>query len=176
MSVIKMRAVAMLVLALALSACASKGLPLMNLKQDGAGPDEFGIVPNKSLETPKDLSFLPDPTLGGSNRADQTPQRDAVAALGGRPGLMDSDRIQPGEQAFITAASRFGVNPDIRRLLAAEDVAFREDALILPLERLFKVNVYLKAYEDQSLDEQRELLRLRQLGIRTPTSPPPPVK
>lgn len=164
----------MLVLVCALTACASRGEPLMNLKQDGAGPDEFGIVPNKPLETPKDLTFLPDPTLGGSNRVDQTPRRDAVAALGGRTGLLDSNRIQVGEQAIVTVASRFGVNPDIRRQLAAEDEAFRKDALILPLERLFKVNVYLKSYESQSLDEQRELLRLRQLGIRTPTSPPPP--
>lgn len=174
MVVIGIRAVAILAVAVALTACTSRGEPLMNLKQDGAGPDEFGIVPNKPLETPKDLSFLPDPTLGGTNRVDQTPRRDAVAALGGRTGLLDSDRIQSGEQAIVSAASRFGVNPDIRRTLAAEDEAFREDVLILPLERLFKVNVYLKTYESQSLDEQRELLRLRALGIRTPTSPPPP--
>jgi hypothetical protein len=164
----------MLALALALSACSVGDGKLMNLKQDGAGPDEFGIVPTKSLETPEDLAFLPEPTLGGSNRVDQTPRRDAVAALGGRTSLMDSDRIQSGEQALISAAGRFGVNPDIRAITTAEDEAFRGDALVLPLERLFKVNVYLQTYEPLSLDAQRELLRLRQLGIRTPTSPPPP--
>jgi hypothetical protein len=38
---------------------------------------------------------------------------------------------------------------------------------------MFGVNVYFDAYEDQSLDQQAELERLRRLGVRTPAAPPP---
>lgn len=161
---------------LALAACSNGDATLMNLRQDGEGPDEFAILPTNPLETPKDLAYLPPPTLGGSNRVDKTPRRDAVAALGGRPTLAGSNRIQTGEQAFLTAASRFGVAPDIRSRLAAEDEAFRRTVLIKPLERLFNVNVYFSAYAEQSLNAQQELLRLRQAGVRTPTAPPPPTQ
>lgn len=148
----------------------------MNLRQDGEGPDEFAILPTNPLEMPKDLAFLPDPTLGGTNRVDKTPRRDAVAALGGRATLMDSNRIQSGEQALLSAAGRFGIDPDIRSKVAAEDAAFRAKARVRLLERLFNVNAYFSTYADVSLDAQAELLRLRRLGVRTPTAPPPPVK
>lgn len=146
----------------------------MNLKQDGEGPDEFAILPTNPLEMPDDLAYLPEPTLGGANRVDKTPRRNAVAALGGRTSLLDSDRIQGGEQALLSAAGRFGIDPDIRRKVAAEDAAFRAAARVKPLERLFNVNVYFSTYEPLSLDAQQELLRLRRRGIRTPTAPPPP--
>jgi hypothetical protein len=159
-----------------LAACSNGDNTLMNLKQDGEGPDEFAILPTNPLQTPKDLAYLPEPTLGGTNRVDKTPRRDAVAALGGRTTLMDSDRIQSGEQALLSAAGRFGIDPDIRRKVAAEDAAFRASARVKPLERIFSVNVYLSTYKDLSLDAQKELLRLRRLGVRTPTAPPPPEK
>ena len=41
------------------------------------------------------------------------------------------------------------------------------------LERLFNVNVYYRAYEDMSLDQQAELWRWRKRGVRTPSAPPP---
>ena len=163
------------VAAVALAACtAGKDATLMNLRQDGEGPDEFAIIPTKPLETPKDLTYLPEPTLGGTNRVDQTPRRDAIAALGGRPAALDSNRIESGEQALLSAVSRFGVDPQIRARLAAEDADFRAKARVRPLERLFRVNVYLKVYEDESLDAYDELLRLRRMGVRTPTAPPAP--
>lgn len=157
-----------------LAACSNGDNTLMNLKQDGEGPDEFAILPTNPLETPKDLAYLPEPSLGGVNRVDKTPRRDAVAALGGRTTLMDSDRIQSGEQALLTAAGRFGVDPDIRSKVAAEDAAFRSAARVRVLERIFNVNAYFSTYEDLSLDAQKELLRLRRIGVRTPTAPPPP--
>ena len=157
-----------------LTACSVGDNTLMNLRQDGEGPDEFAILPTEPLETPKDLAFLPEPTLGGTNRVDKTPRRDAVAALGGRPAAGDSSRILSGEQALLAAAGRFGTDPDIRRKLAAEDAAFRSAALVRPLERVFSVNVYFNVYEDMSLDAQQELQRLRRLGVRTPTAPPSP--
>jgi hypothetical protein len=166
----------LLAVSVILAACTNGDNRLMNLKQDGEGPDEFAILPTKPLEMPKDMAYLPEPTLGGTNRADKTPRRDAVAALGGRPALTDSNRIQSGEQALLAAAGRFGVDPDIRSKTAAEDAAFRANARVKPLERVFKVNVYLSTYADMSLDAEKELLRLRQLGIQTPTAPPPPVK
>lgn len=157
-----------------LAACTNGDRTLMNLRQDGEGPDEFAILPTNPLETPKDLAYLPPPTPGGANRVDKTPRRDAVAALGGRPALADSNRIQAGEQALLAAAGRFGIAPDIRSRLAAEDAAFRAGVRVKPLERLFKTNVYLSAYAEQSLNAQLELLRLRRMGVRTPTAPPPP--
>ena len=78
-----MRAVLMCFSVLALSACAGDGR-LMNLVSDD-GPEEFAILPTKPLELPPDLAALPDPTPGGSNITDQTPDADAVAALGGNP-------------------------------------------------------------------------------------------
>lgn len=159
---------------LLLAACSNGDNTLMNLRQDGEGPDEFAILPTNPMEMPKDLAFLPEPTLGGTNRVDKTPRRDAVAALGGRTALMDSDRIQSGEQALLTTAGRFGIDPEIRGKLASEDAAFRAAARVRPLERIFNVNVYFSTYADLSLDPQAELLRLRQIGIGTPTVPPPP--
>ncbi len=157
-----------------LAACSNGDNTLMNLQQDGEGPDEFAILPTNPLETPKDLAYLPEPTLGGTNRVDKTPRRDAVAVLGGRATLMDSDRIQAGEQALLSAAGRFGIDRDIRSKVATEDAAFRANARVRLLERIFNVNVYLSTYAEMSLDAQQELLRLRKMGIRTPTAPPPP--
>ena len=71
--------------ALALSACGEREPQLYNLRSDSGGPDEFAILPTKPLEMPEDMAALPDPTPGGSNRADATPEADAYAALGGNP-------------------------------------------------------------------------------------------
>ncbi len=157
-----------------LAACSNGDNTLMNLRQDGEGPDEFAILPTNPLETPKDLAYLPEPTLGGANRVDKTPRRDAVAALGGRVTLIDSNRIESGEQALLSAAGRFGIDPDIRSKVAAEDAAFRANARVRLLERLFNVNAYFSTYADVTLNAQEELLRLRRMGVRTPTAPPPP--
>ncbi len=153
--------------ALTLSACGGDKPPsLMNLRSDTNGPDEFGILPVKSLEMPKDLVNLPEPTPNGVNLVDPTPEADAILALGGKPGAGSSDA------ALVAFASRGGVTADIRAVLAAEDLRFRQANNGRLLERWFKNTVYFKAYLPQSLDPQKELARWRALGVATPSAPP----
>jgi hypothetical protein len=148
---------------------------LLNIQQPRAeGPDEFGVLPNKPLQLPEDVAVLPEPTPGGANRADQTPQADAVAALGGNAAVLA--RGPSGDRALIAYAGRNGVDPDIRTELAAADLEFRRDNDGRLLERLFNVNVYFRAYEEMELDQYEELERLRRLGVRTPAVPPDPAR
>ena len=85
-----------------------------------------------------------------------------------RDGIIDSDG------GLVNFASRYGRQADIRQVLATEDLEYRRDNDGRILERWFNVNVYYRAYEDQSLDQHQELLRLRRLGIWTPAAPPEP--
>ena len=156
-------------LILALAACSGDG-KLLNIKQQpGEGPDEFSVLPTKPLEIPEDVAALPTPTPGGSNRTDPTPEFDVAEALGGNAAIL-SRRSNDG--ALLAHAGRFGVSPDIRATLAAEDAQFRSENEGLFLERLFDVNVYFRAYEFMELDQYAELERLRRAGIRTPAVPP----
>jgi hypothetical protein len=141
---------------------------LMNIRSATQGPDEFGILPPKALELPKDLAALPEPTPGGKNLTDPTPKEDAILALGGRP-----NGGAGGDAGLMNHVSRYGVNGNIRDTLAAEDLEWRRDNNGRILERLFNVNVYYKAYSEQSLDQQAELFRWRKRGVRTPSAPPP---
>jgi hypothetical protein len=153
-----------------LSACGNSGDPqLMNLRS-GSGPDEFGIVPPKPLAMPESLSDLPEPTPGGSNRTDPNPEADAAIALGGKPG--SAGGIPSADSALFAHAARFGVESSIRSTLASEDLQWRRDNQGRILERLLNVNVYYRAYRDQSLDQHAELARWRLLGLRTPSAPP----
>ncbi|MEL6642339.1 MAG: DUF3035 domain-containing protein [Pseudomonadota bacterium] len=156
--------------AFALAGCArSTGPTLLNLDTETGTPDEFAILPTKPLQTPQNLASLPPPTPGGANRTDPTPQADAIAALGGRPELLNRST---GEGGLVAYATRMGVSPGIRTELAREDAAFRRANNGRLLERLFNVNVYFEAYEDQQLDQRRELERFRAAGIRTVAAPP----
>lgn len=156
--------------AFAVSGCSrTEGPSLLNLDTDTGTPDEFSILPTKPLQDPPSLASLPPPTPGGANRADPTPQADAIAALGGRPELLNRST---GEAGVVAYATRLGVTPGIRQELAREDAAFRRDNNGRLLERLFNVNVYFEAYEEQQLDQRRELERFRSAGIRTPAAPP----
>lgn len=153
-----------------LSACGGSDRPpeLMNIRSSTAGPDEFGILPPKPLEMPEDLSALPEPTPGGANLTDPTPEADAIVALGGNPG-----RGAGLDGGLLAQVSRFGVDPAIRETLAGEDLNWRRDNNGRVLERLFNVNVYYRAYEAMSLDQHAELFRWRKRGVRTPSAPPP---
>lgn len=153
--------------ALTLSACGGDKAPsLMNLRSDTNGPDEFGILPVKPLAMPTDLVNLPEPTPNGANLVDPTPQADAILALGGKPGAGSNDA------ALVAFAARAGVTADIRAVLAAEDLRFRQTNNGRLLERWFKNTVYFKAYLPQSLDQQAELARWRARGVATPSAPP----
>ncbi len=163
-------ALALLAAALLLAACGGGDRPpqLMNIRSATDGPDEFAILPPKPLEAPEDLTVLPEPTPGGANRSDPTPVDDAILALGGDP----AGGVR-GDAGLLNHARRFGVTENIRGVLASEDLEWRRDNKGRILERLLNVNVYFRAYEDQSLDQQAELRRWRRAGIRTVSAPPP---
>lgn len=159
--------IGMVLVSLSLSACGGNREPqLLNIKSNTDGPDEFAILPNKPLVQPENYAELPQPTPGGANRADANPLADATLALGGDP----NGGIRDG--GLVNYVSRYGVTPGIREQLAQEDLQFRRDNDGRVLERLFNVNVYFEAYESQSLDQYRELERLRRLGVRTVSAPP----
>ena len=159
--------------AVALAGCDGSRAPnLMNLRSATRGPDEFGIIPTKPLQMPDDLTALPEPVPGGASLTDPTPKADAIAALGGNPAVLA--RAPSGDAAVLAAATRFGVTPDIRAALAAEDLEYRRKHTGRPLERLFAITVYYRAYLPMSLDQQAELARWRAAGIRTPSAPPYP--
>lgn len=144
---------------------------LLNMASSASdGPDEFGIVPGKPLQTPTTLASLPEPTPGGQNLADPDPEAEAVAALGGDPRRLSGGGIS--DPALVSHVTRFGASPGIRDELAREDLEFRRKNDGRLLERVFNVNVYYRAYRPLELDQYRELERFRALGVRTPTAPP----
>jgi hypothetical protein len=104
------------------------------------------------------------------NLADPNPEADAILALGGKPGTTNG--VPSGDSALYAHAARYGVEQGIRTTLAAEDLEWRRDNNGRLLERWFNVNVYYKAYQDQSLDQQSELARWREAGLRTSSAPP----
>lgn len=171
-----MRSARILVLGAAMAAtlagCSRDRQPeLMNLRSQTRSPDEFAVLPGKPLEMPEDIAALPEPTPGLPNRTDPTPEADAIAALGGRPG----SGVR-GDQGLVSHVTRYGVNPAIRQTLASEDLQWRRDNNGRILERLFNVNVYYKAYRRQSLDQHAELERWRAAGARNVGAPPEPVE
>ena len=156
-------------LATGLSACSERTPTLFNLQKTDRTPDEFSILPSQPLQTPESFAELPPPTPGGSNRTDRQPQAEAIAALGG-----NAAGGTRADGALIATATRYGVGENIRGVLAAEDLEYRRENDGRLLERLFNVNVYYDAYERQSLDQYRELERLRRAGVRTVAAPPDP--
>lgn len=145
---------------------------LRQLRNPSGPPEEFGIVPNKPLAAPQTYAELPQPTPGGANRTDQTPLKDAVAALGGAPSRVDpQDGIGAGDQALVARASRFGVQPGIRQELAEADQEFREGRSLFNW-RLVPEDTYNRAYRGQALDPYLTLYSARRAGALTPSAPP----
>ncbi|MCK0150222.1 DUF3035 domain-containing protein [Marivita sp. S6314] len=169
----------LIILALvALTACgtrqdtADRDTGLRQLRNPSGAPEEFSIVPAKPLQAPDSLTELPQPTPGGSNRTDQTPLKDAVAALGGSPSRLDPQQgIGAGDQALVARASRFGRQPGIREELAAADQAFRERRSLFNW-RLVPTDTYNRIYRSQILDPYRTLEAARRGGALTPSAPP----
>ncbi|QDC11447.1 DUF3035 domain-containing protein [Oceanicola sp. D3] len=156
----------------ALVAACSREPQLMNIQRGQDTPDEFSILPNKPIQQPESYRDLPPPTPGGSNRADATPFKDAVAALGGNPNSLNRSGEIRGEPGLIGHVTRFGLTRNIRGVLAAEDYEYRKRNDGRLLERIANVNVYYKAYRRQSLDQKAELQRFRRAGAKTPAAPP----
>jgi hypothetical protein len=151
-----------------LSACSGKPGRLRDLYDPKAGPEEFAVLPNESLEMPQNLTALPKPTPGGRNLVDPTPKADALAALGGRAG---SAKTVTGDAAFVAHVGRYGSDPEIRQTLADEDEKFRKTQARFSRLKLFRVDRYNQAYRFQTLDAYREVQRWRLLGVKTPTMP-----
>lgn len=145
---------------------------LMNIKSTTRSPDEFSVLPTKPLQMPEDVATLPEPTPGGSNITDPTPEADAVAALGGNPALLERKAVPTGNGGLVSYASRFGAAGDIREVLAAEDLEYRRKHDGRLLERIFKVTVYFKAYAPMALDQYAELERWRAAGAGNVGAPP----
>lgn len=165
-----LRRAAVILTLVALAACSRDVEPeLMRLTSGNDGPDEFAIVPGKPLVQPEDYTALPPPTPGGANLADATPESDAIAALGGRPGATASTG---GEAALVRHTGRFGTSPTIRDDLAAADLEYRRRNNGRLLDRVFNRTVYFDAYEDLELNQHGELERFRNAGVRTPSAPP----
>ena len=164
--------VLMVILALALSACANKDKPLTRIKKTGNGPDEFTIIPGKPLQAPESYAALPTPTPGGSNLTDQYPLSDGVAALGGNTAALASAGIPSSDAGLVRHAGRYGVTPGIRQTLSAEDKQTRRRHGRVNILRIGPIDDYTSAYRRQWLDSDAEFRRLRRAGIPVPSAPP----
>jgi len=163
-----------LVAILALSACGGedRDITLRSFQSLSGGPDEFAVIPGKTLQEPTSYSSLPTPTPGGKNLTDQNPKGDAVAALGGRASALEATGVSARDAALVNHASRSGVPSNIRETLADEDYAFRKRKSRFTKLRIVKTDRYVEAYKRESLDARAEANRWRRAGARTPTSPP----
>lgn len=162
---------------LTLGACAprDKEPELMNIRSQTRAPDEFAILPTKPLILPEDYAALPDPTPGGANLTDPTPDADVAEALGGSAAAVSRRGGVPAvDGGLLSAVGRFGISADIRAQLAAEDLEYRRKNDGRLLERVFNVNVYFKAYRRMALDKYAELERWRARGLRNVGAPPDP--
>lgn len=160
----------MLIAAVGIAGCSKTGL--RDLRAPGPGPDEFMILPVKPLTAPQDYSVLPTPDPNGGNLVDQNPIADAAVAMGGRADVAESGAIGAADGALISAATRHGVESDVRENLAEADAKFRKRQTRMTRFRLFPVDRYEQAYRRQALEPFPENERYRAAGAGTPTSPP----
>lgn len=156
-------------LALCLLAACSGEQGLNRFQSGLAGPDEFGVLPTRPLEMPE-TPGLPAPTPGGINRADHTPNAEAIAALGGTPNAAFAGGIPASDVALVTAAGRYGIDQAIRATLAQEDASFRNRQV--RLNPFSSRSRYFQAYARFALDAYAELSRFRNLGVAVPSAPP----
>ncbi|MFS4581890.1 DUF3035 domain-containing protein [Phaeobacter sp. C3_T13_0] len=157
--------------ALAVSACGQKGL--RDLRPAGTGPDEFLVLPTKALTEPASYETLPQPTPGAANLTDRNPKGEAVSALGGNPAaLVAGAGVPASDGALVTAASRYGVNPDVRTELAARDAKKRKRENRTARFKLFPVDRYQEAYKREAIVPDQVSERFRRAGFETPSAPP----
>lgn len=163
------RTLALISIATILAACSNQGL--VQLESTSRGPDEFIVEPKKELTIPDNLAQLPQPTPGQGNRTDIDPVSEAAVALGGRE--QDPNAAIPASDgALVSAASRFGVDSNIRTVLATEDADFRRRKSRFTNIRLFPENLYNDVYRSQSLDPGETADAWRRAGAVTPSFPP----
>ena len=131
-------------------------------------PEEFAVLPQKPLELPEDLSALPPPQPGTVSRTDLTPNSDALVALSGTP---RRGTVTASDNALLAAAAT-GASENIRQVVAAEDIEYRDNNQPRLLYRLFGTATEGSIYDGQALDSDAELRRLRALGLQVPAAPP----
>lgn len=154
---------------LMVSACGSRDRGLHDFRNTSTGPDEFSVAPTQPLEVPANYTELPTPTLGAANLTDSNPSAQAIAALGGNAAAVQGG-IPARDTALVSYAGRNGVTANIRSVLAEEDSTFRKRRG--RISGFGSGNKYFTAYAGQSLDAYAELIRWRQLGVKTPSAPP----
>lgn len=160
----------LVVMTMTLGACSNQGL--QQVQSSSRGPDEFIVAPKAELTMPDSFANLPAPTPGQTNRTDIDPMSDMVIALGGRP-QSAAGPIPSSDGALVTAASRFGVTPDVRQALAEEDAEFRRTQSRFTQFKLFPEDVYNDVYRRQSLDARATAESWRRAGAKTSSFPPP---
>jgi len=157
-------------MALTAAGCANTGL--RTVIKNGSGPDEFLVLPVKPLSEPASYNVLPPPTPGRVNLVDQNPKADAVDALGGSGAALAATTVPGSDAALVTSASRYGVEPDVRAELAAEDADFRKRRGRLTQIRLFNTDRYAEVYRREALDPYQQASQYRHAGAVTPAVPP----
>lgn len=169
------RATSLVIILGVLAGCTGSNddIQLRRIDKPGEGPDEFAILPSKELQSPADYTSLPEPMPGTANLTDQNPKADGIAALGGKPLALNTEISSQRDSGLVRHASRYGVQPDIRQTLAAEDKEVRQRHGRVNILRLGPTDDYTDAYKPQWLDSHAEQRRLRRLGIETPAAPPP---
>lgn len=146
----------------ALCACGTAEPNLVKLRSNDSGPEEFSIDVMKPLQEPQDYAALPTPG-GGANRADLTPKNDAIAVLGGSVGASS-----PAESVLLSYAGRFGVDPNIRTLLAQEDAKKRRTAAVIRQFQILERDKYGKHYSSFALNADAEALYWAKRGVPVP--------
>jgi len=149
------RVLILLALSMSLLACGNRTVTQSTFPEEGGGPDEFSVVPNRPLSTPQSFNDLPEPTPGGTNRANLAPRATAAAALGGRASA--SSGIPASDAALITYVSRAGVDSQARARASGGG-----------LFGLFG----RRTGGGATLDPFAEAERFRAAGVRVPTAPP----
>lgn len=129
------------------------------------GPNEFAMVPSKPLQQPEDLTALPEPTPGGVNRADRTPEAEAIAALGGDRGAI-AGPSPSADAALLANASRFGVDPNIRAELAFDHQDYMQQRRGFLRRPTSSPEEYLDAYDFMALDQATMHHLARRVGTR----------
>ncbi|WP_424933767.1 DUF3035 domain-containing protein [Amaricoccus macauensis] len=162
-------AVLLLPLALLLGGCGNGGLAGA-LRSSGvtSTPDEFLVLPTRPLEMPDDLAALPTPTPGQRSRVEYEPEAIAVAGLTGR----ESTARTANGTALLARAGVASNTPQIRQILAEEDVVYQQNHKGRLLEWVFSPDKESLVYRDMILDPGAAYEAMRARGVKVPAAPP----
>ncbi|SLN63066.1 hypothetical protein ROA7450_03292 [Roseovarius albus] len=166
------RVVMMAMVLTAVAACSGKDKPLTRIKHTGNGPDEFAILPSKPLQEPESFTSLPAPAPGTANLTDVNPRAEGVIALGGNPAALAGNKINASETALVNYSRRYGVEPDIRTIVAVEDAEVRKKRGRVNILNIGPDDDYTLAYKKEWLNSQAAREQLSAQGVGTPSAPP----